>query len=273
MAKAIDAQVVYETNTDNSLRPIELSSHKRRFIMTKEEQSFDMFCKMELRVLCPEKIRKLKSLKRLVEQSTITKGHACIPGVVDSYCPKTQTANIWPSLNEDEAYDFWRSVPVLFPSSTKFSITWPLQKNDSVWLLSSTSLLQQWGEKGGYELGKTRKFIHSIGNKNFVAIPAGRPPYANPLQYASEDSLRIGEDCQKTETLNFGGACIKIKEGKISIGDTNSDLLGLVCQLTQQVIILAANDIKDGDRRIMELRCMRILTSLESITLHKEETP
>lgn len=82
-----------------------------------------------------------------------------LPGLVQTYDPTTQTCSVQP-LVQDGVYDetgtrtaerlpVVASVPVCFPGSGAFSITWPVKPGDTVLLVFSSSSIDRWMALGG----------------------------------------------------------------------------------------------------------------------------
>jgi hypothetical protein len=82
-----------------------------------------------------------------------------LPGIVQSYDHETQRASVQPSIRdvfEDESgalvsenLPIVNEVPVVFPGTGPFAITWPLEPGDEVLLVFSSSGLDRWLSKGG----------------------------------------------------------------------------------------------------------------------------
>jgi len=104
-----------------------------------------------------------------------------LPGVVQTYDPTTQTCSVQP-LVQDGVYDesgtriaerlpVVASVPVCFPGSGAFSVTWPVKVGDTVLLVFSSSSIDRWLALGG-EVDPIDDRRHHITDA--IAIPGLR---------------------------------------------------------------------------------------------------
>lgn len=81
-----------------------------------------------------------------------------MPGVIETFDSKSQTASVKPLLFEhDEAEDgteeneplgIISGVPVQFPAANGFILTFPVKKGDKVWLQFGDRSLENWFKKG-----------------------------------------------------------------------------------------------------------------------------
>lgn len=108
--------------------------------------------------------------------------HVALPARVESYDPATLTVEVLPMVrraildteNKIAHEDIPKipNVPVLFPNSTAFSATWPLQKGDFVLLVFNEAAIGQWRETGDISNpGDIRR--HDLSYP--VAIPGIKP--------------------------------------------------------------------------------------------------
>ena len=85
----------------------------------------------------------------------------CIPGIVQSYNSNDNTVEVQPAIREKmldennvESYinlPLLINVPVIFPSSSKFSIKFPINKNDEVLIFFSDLSIDNFWEKGSIQ--------------------------------------------------------------------------------------------------------------------------
>ena len=88
--------------------------------------------------------------------SALKELHTCLPGVVISFDTDTQTADIQPTIKRKIGDDVVNlpvlgSVPVRFPKSTDFSISFPLAADDEVLLIFAERSLDTWLTHGGIQ--------------------------------------------------------------------------------------------------------------------------
>jgi hypothetical protein len=87
-----------------------------------------------------------------------TQVHTSFPGVVTEYDAKKRRATVQPSLNrragnkEYIAFPLLIYVPVLFPGTKKYTIHFPLEKDDEVAVFFSERALEAWKEVGQDEI-------------------------------------------------------------------------------------------------------------------------
>lgn len=71
--------------------------------------------------------------------------HVAMPGIVRSFDPETQTADILPCCNEKGVpMPLLSDVPVFFPGSASSAITWPVQPGDECLLIFSDIGTDGW---------------------------------------------------------------------------------------------------------------------------------
>jgi hypothetical protein len=87
-----------------------------------------------------------------------TQVHTSFPGVVTQYDAKKRRATVQPSLKrragnkEYIAFPLLIDVPVLFPGTKKYTIHFPLEKDDEVAVFFSERALEAWKEVGQDEI-------------------------------------------------------------------------------------------------------------------------
>lgn len=111
-----------------------------------------------------------------------TKGlRVALPGRVETYDPTTQTCTVQPLLYEGvidetgtrqaERLPVLVGVPVVFPGSGGFSVTWPIAAGDTVLVVFSSSSIDRWLALGG-EVDPIDDRRHHISDA--IAIPGLR---------------------------------------------------------------------------------------------------
>ena len=159
--------------------------------------------------------------------SILANVHTAMPGEIVDYDPETVTATIEPSVKRKMAngeiltMPLLNMVPILFPRTADFGLTFPLKKGDGVLVIFSERALDTWWNKGkGFVPATIRKFDLSDG----IAIPG---LFTKNNGIAADDKLRLkfkdvfletdGDDF----TLTNGSAIIKSDGGSIDINDGN----------------------------------------------------
>lgn len=100
--------------------------------------------------------------------------HTAIPGRVLSYDKTKQVATVQPIVRKDATTKLPAipGVSVMFLGNDTFSLTWPVKKGDTGWLMFAESSLDKWKTGGGDDVdpGDDRRFDLS----DAVFIPALR---------------------------------------------------------------------------------------------------
>jgi hypothetical protein len=96
---------------------------------------------------------------RLFHESRLLDLHTACPGVVQSYNPTLQRADVQPVLQRmvrdesdtlvAETIPVIPNVPVMFPGSGANTLTWPLQRGDAVMLVFAEGSIDKWISGGG----------------------------------------------------------------------------------------------------------------------------
>ncbi len=159
------------------------------------------------------------------------------PGIVVSFDPSTNKANIQPALNKaflsgEMAQPILSNVPIMFPQN----ITFPINIGDYVLLIFSQRSLDLWLSVGGRVTpNDPRKFDLS----DAIAIPGLKP-------FNSDFSANNGTDFK----ISFAGSEIKIlangnieikTSNKVAIGKSTAELLDLFDKLLDSIIANLAN--------------------------------
>jgi len=156
--------------------------------------------------------------------------HTAIPGIVQSYDPATQQAEVQVAIKktygiagEDVVLDapVITSVPVVFPSTKNSFLIFPVEQGDSVLLVFSERSLERWLSAGGVvEGGINRKFDLT----DAIAI-VGLHAFNEPI---TADSASL--------TLQHKSAAIKLTDdSKVSIGNDQLELLDWLDRLVTEI--------------------------------------
>jgi hypothetical protein len=122
--------------------------------------------------------------------------HTCMPGIVESYDPKTQTANILPALKQPfvdvdggEGLDelpVLPDVPIGFPRGGKYFMSLPLEAGDDVLLMFSENSIDKW------YAGDGKKVVDPVDFRRFDLSDAFAIPGGYPLSRAIGDAIAKG---------------------------------------------------------------------------------
>ncbi len=151
--------------------------------------------------------------KRAIE-NILVNTRCCITGFIVDFNAKTQTATVQPTIkenisNENIDLPILLDVPVQFPQSGGFSITFPVQKGDECIVVFADMCIDSWWQLGGVQ-AQAEKRRHDLSDG--IAI-LGIRSIPNVINNFSESNLQI-----RNKT---GNTCIEIFEDTIKIKAKN----------------------------------------------------
>lgn len=132
--------------------------------------------------------------------------NTCLPAKVESYDASTQTCVVQPSLKrtsmkgEIVSRPKIHNVPVIFPRTASYGISFPIAAGDSVLLVFSQRSLDDWIDKGTEDAVNDAR-LHDITDA--IAIPG---------LYSTADAI---DPAQET-------AALEVRGDKIFIGDPSA---------------------------------------------------
>ena len=155
--------------------------------------------------------------------------HTAMPGYIEKFDASKQLADVQPALKRAfangkvEPLPVVTNVPVVYPRSSKFSITYPLEVGDPVLIIFSERSIDRWAAQGGIvDPADTRK--HALSDA--FCIPGGSPS-TNPIQNVSKEHARI----------QFDKAVLEIQSaGKFKIKGQQEELFAIMDELFDQLI-------------------------------------
>lgn len=166
----------------------------------------------------------------------IRKIHTCLPAEVENYDNKTRKASVKPAIKpiiegEEIELPLISSIPVVFPSTNKATMSFPLEKGDPVLLLFSERSLENWlNVKGKAKEKDTRQFALSDaiaipGLWDFKSVPQG-----------SQDGIFFQNEQGK----------IRLQNGKVALGTDTNELLDLFSSLANTLANITIVDPQSG---------------------------
>ncbi len=183
--------------------------------------------------------------------------HTALPGVVVSYDPGAQEADVRvPLRREVQDTEGSRSpldipvisrVPVLFPRGGGFSITHPIAAGDEVLLVFAERDASEWLKDGRDHVpGSARMHDYS----DAVAIP-GYASEPNRLSAVNADGLEIrSDDGQTTVTLGSDGSVRIVGPGGLSFGDGVEEMVSLISESLDVMHDLLIDHDNGGDQPV-----------------------
>tara|TARA_R110000787_G_scaffold201578_1_gene312390 strand:- start:3120 stop:3767 length:648 start_codon:yes stop_codon:yes gene_type:complete len=147
-------------------------------------------------------------LLNVVLANRIADIHICMPGIIIEYDYTKQRAKVQPSLNQkyndDEIVELpiIHNVPVIHPSSGGASITFPVNKGDSVSLHFSERSLEEW---------------LSVGGKNVTPDDPRQNNLTDAIAYIGLNPFSVTSPAENNTDLliKYGGSKIKLKPGGV----------------------------------------------------------
>lgn len=182
----------------------------------------------------------LQTLIKAAFDHEISNIHTALPGHIVKYDGSLQKAEVMPDIQKKyyngdvQDMPIITDVPVVFPSSSKAFVKFPLEPGDGVLLVFSERSLERWLSLGGtVEPGLSRKFDIS----DCIAIP-GLHSFANPIPDSSENLV-----------VKYNNASYVINpDNKIAAGNDSEELLDLIVTLLDTIksITYGSNPLDAG---------------------------
>ena len=134
-------------------------------------------------------------LSQLIKESfeyNLTNVHTAFPGSIEKYDPKTRRADIQPYLKrklpngEFMNFPVIPDVPVLFFGTKRFSIHFPLEKDDEMLVIVCERSTDVWRDNGGKE-------VEDADPRRFNLMDCFAIPGLQPVEFigAEEEGLQV----------------------------------------------------------------------------------
>lgn len=127
--------------------------------------------------------------------------HVALPGRIELYHPAEQAADVqplllrsFPTVDGDEIAErlpIIPKVPIVFPRSSDFFVTFPLKPGDLVTLIFMDRSIDTWTAGPGTEVDPVDTRMHSLSDA--VAYPGGYP-FPRSLKGAHPTNMVMGQD-------------------------------------------------------------------------------
>jgi hypothetical protein len=171
--------------------------------------------------------------------SNIAKIHTALPGKFESFDGKF--ASVKPLIKKKyvdgviEALPVISGVPVVFPSTGEFQLSFPIKKGDGCLIIFSERDISNWVAKGtDSEPAEPSKYDLS----DAIAIPGLFSPAITTLEYDEEnvvmkfiDILLTMKNNGEFTIVNKEGTFKGGKDGKFAIGNSSAELLDVLSEL------------------------------------------
>jgi hypothetical protein len=170
----------------------------------------------------------LAAFMRQVMENRMADVRVAMPGRVESYDVTTQTANIQPlikEITETEGEDITEtlpqipSVPVLFPRSNGFFVTFPIAAGDTGLLVVCDRNIDQWISTGLLKDPQDKRKHHISGAVFYPGLYHSK----NPLLDAHATDMVIGKDSGIQFHIKASGAVELSLAGKSLVKVANAD--------------------------------------------------
>ncbi len=165
-----------------------------------------------------------------------------MPGIIESYNPKTQTAAIQVAIRERiniHGNEEWTEipllvdVPILFPRAGGYSITFPVRQGDECLVVFTDCCYDAFWQSGGIQ-NQVERRRHDLSDGMAIITGISQP---TRLVGVSTDSLQVRNDAgtavveiqDTTININTGGnvnlnadGTVNISGGNINIGNNTT---------------------------------------------------
>lgn len=162
--------------------------------------------------------------------SILSNVHTSLPGIIVSFDPILNKASVQPALNKkfdtgEMTMPILENVPIIFPSSGNFSMTFPINVGDYVLLVFSERSIDLWKSVGGQVTpNDPRKFSLS----DAIAIPGLMPLTENSTNDNQDFVIKFAD----SEIRISQNGDIQIKTAsKVAVGNQLVELLDVVSKI------------------------------------------
>lgn len=122
--------------------------------------------------------------------------HCALPGVVESFDPQYQTANIRPAVRtkfrgKAISLPVLKDVPVFFPGTRSAGITWPVSAGDECLVIFADFPIDSWLSDGGEEVSASSR-QHDLSDAfafvGFRSKPNALPSFPDAPSFFGQES-------------------------------------------------------------------------------------
>lgn len=149
--------------------------------------------------------------------------HTCMPGIIASFNPDTQTASVQPAIKriftEKGAINLplCVDVPIAFPGGGDFFLTFPVKEGDECILFFSERCIDFWHAYGGVQLPAEYR-LHDLSDA-FAQVGVNSQP--NKLTALQMDGAELRTRSRSTY-IRLTEGTIYVKGNIVHDGDTTS---------------------------------------------------
>lgn len=178
--------------------------------------------------------------------------HTCLPGIIDSYNPATQTASVQPAIKRifteqgPVALPVCVDVPVAFPGGGDFFLTFPVQQGDECILFFSERCIDYWFAFGGVQLPAEYR-LHDLSDA-FAQV--GVNSQAKKLSAVQTDGAELRTRDRSTY-IRLTAGTIYIKGNVVHEGNTTqTGNLGITGNATASGTLTGTTDVVGGGKSL-----------------------
>jgi len=159
----------------------------------------------------------LETVIQTAIDSSLKELHTCLPAIVQSFDKTEQTVDVQPTIKrkiKGELVDLplLTGVPIRFPKTSDFSITWPIKTDDHVLVIFAERSIDNWLINGDLQsAGDLRK--HSLSDG-----------FAIPMMYPQTDLISSFDDTN-LQIRTSSGSGITLTPGGIIELNGNADFV------------------------------------------------
>jgi hypothetical protein len=173
-----------------------------------------------------EMIGREESLYQMIINNLSNNLRVALPGIIEEFDPKTQTATIQLALrekiiNQDLSQEWVNiplllDVPIVLPRAGGFVLTMPIQKGDECLVIFADMCIDAWFSNGGIQ-NQLEKRRHDLSD-GFCVLGTWSQPHIIPNYSTTSAQLRTVD----------GSAAITLSKGEIDINAAVVKINGVV---------------------------------------------
>lgn len=173
-----------------------------------------------------------EEIARVAAAEALVDVHTCLPGIVVSFDPKTQTAKVQPAIKRLWRDGGWKALPecvdcpVSMPRYGNFIITGPVSQGDEGLLKFSERSIDNWWARGGVQ-EQSEMRMHDLSDGFF------EPGYSSKARVPAN----IATDALEIRTLD-GKTRFRLEAGMVTAGDLADAVAAVRADIMSKILTL-----------------------------------
>lgn len=174
------------------------------------------------------------TLLEILSDSIKSDMHTAIPGIIQSFDPTRQTAEIQPAIQarvtKQGGTFIWVNLPklvdcpVFFPSGGGFTLTFPINNGDECLVVFSERCIDAWWQAGGYQNIQSDLRIHDLSDGFAFVGFSSNPRVINGI---SGSSTQLRSDDGNT-SVDVANGQITLKAAQVTIEADQTTVTGMM---------------------------------------------